>query len=265
MFNIETLTEITGNSTHLANLNELTAEHCSSLLIAESTEDMARPIRRLSTNERIAIQQTFNRSIAIMVKKADNSTKDSLQELAMQAAMRVQAAQQAADDDATDDAIQRLERVINLFADLASNVARNSFYRYDECIRQQTPVADNKVDGIDGASGAYETRSKYAGWKQVMVEADVMQEAAEEAVSGILSVVKALLPMASAYLQSFMRNDKGEVTVQLGYRRQPEAKDGEVEYIQFYTLADVWRDITSNRKEAVAPMSAADAAAAFKL
>ena len=265
MFNIETLTEIAGSAHNTANLTVLTTEHCASLLIAESMLDMARPIRRLSSNERIAIQQQFNRSIAVMIKGADNSVKASLQELAVQAATRVQSAQQLGDDDAIEDAVQRLERVINLFTDLASNVCRNGFYRHEECERMETAVHDSHVDGIDGAIGAFETKSKYAGWKQVSVESDMMKESTQEAIDGLISVIKALLPLASAYMQGLFRNNKGEVIVQLGYQRLPESKDNDVEYEQYYSLQDTWNSISANRREIRKVMSAEESVAAFKL
>lgn len=251
------------------NVSAMSAEHCSLALVAETMADMCRPIMRLSTNERIAGQQQFNRGIAVMVKNADGSTVDSLQELAKQAAHRLATAQTTGDEDVILEAQERLEKVINFFGDVAGNVTRNAFYRHEECERQETAAADSKVVGIDGAVGAFETKSKYAGWTNYSVEADTLETATKESVKGLLGVVQALLPMASTYLQGLLTKQvkvnkdhtQAKVHVQLGYYR--DQATGEAE--QFYTVQDTWNSIKKNRKVAKAPMAASEALAAFKL
>lgn len=266
MFNIESLNEIVGASNTDPNpIEVLTSEQCAVLLVAESVQDMCRPIRRLSTNGRIAIQQQFNRTVCLMIKDADASTSDSIIEMAMQAAQRVQSANQSDNEEAALEAVERLERLLNFYQDLAANTTRNSFYRREECLRQETAAHDSHVDGIDGAVGAYETKSKYAGWKRVSVETSELEAGALAAVDGIVGLIAALLPMASAYFQGLMGNKDGKALVQLGYNRLPETKGGEVEYERFFTVADVWADIQAKRREIVEPMSADVAAAAFKL
>jgi hypothetical protein len=266
MFDLNSLNELAGNvKVSSAPIEELTAEQCAICLVAESVVDMCRPIRTFSTNPRVAIQQQFNRTVALKIKDADSSTSSCLVELAQQAAMRIQSAQQAADDDAMNESVERLERIINLYVDLASNVARNSFYRHRECERMETAAADSHVDGMDGAKGAFETKSKYAGWKNLSVETLTMEDGAKQAVDGLLSIIKAVLPMASSYLKGFLSNDKGEVMVQLGYNRLPEKIGEEVEYERFYDLQSVWNNQAAQARDIVEPMSAADAAAAFNL
>lgn len=261
MFELNEITAITGESTLNTNLTTLDTEHCAKLLIAESINDMTRPIRRLSANARIASQQKVNREFALKIKNADGSTSDAIVELMKQAAMRVSAANQKGDEDAVREATQRLERVTNFLSDLASNVARNSFYRNEECLKMETPAADGKNEtGVDGAIGAFATRSRYAGWKSVIVDSTVMTDAADEAINGLLAAIKSLLPFASTYLQSLFTNDKGQVHVQLGYQRLNED-----ETVQFYTRQDVWQNLEANRREVIEPLSVKDVVDAFKL
>lgn len=258
MFDLNNIDELAQDVKSFSNLTTLTSEHCASLLVAESVIDMTRPITRFSNNERIATQQRFNREIALKIKAFDGSTKEGLEEFAKQAAMRVHASRQTDDEEAMLAATQRLEMAVNFFVDLAGNVARNSFYRHEECERQETAAADSNVQGIDGAVGAFETRSKYAGWSNIIVETTTMHEAAVESVDGLLTVVEKLLPFASAYLQGLYSKD-GKVHVQLSYRRNGD----DVE--QFYTIEDVWKDLAANRRQTIERMSAEDAAVAFKL
>lgn len=346
MFDFESFEELELTSSALEQLDILSAEQCAVLLTSESLADMCRPVTRLSTNVRIAIQQEFNRTVALMIKDADASESESLQELVKQAVMRVKAAQQTGDDTVLAEAVEKLERATNFFGDLAANVTRNSYYRFEEASKQEKPAADSNVVGIDGAVGAFETRSKYAGWRAKIVESDTLILAASIAVKGLLTCTTVMLPFASAYLQGLMiathkvdlnpvnassvedlyevyrdcaraSNQKlegyspkldaeskralraatlefvdkiveGEVVaigfpafkledssiesvsfrkpvVQLGYRKEPETKDGQVEYTRFYDVRDVWQDIVANRKVVAAPMSAKDAAAGFNL
>lgn len=254
------------------NVTAMEVEHCGMALVAETALDMCRPITRFSTNERIASQQKFNRAIALQIKNADGSTVSSLQELAKQAAHRLATAQQSGEQTAVDEARERLEKVINFFADMASNVCRNSYYRHEEAERMETAAADSGIEGLDGAIGAFETRSKYAGWQNYRVESTTLKDAADETIKSLLGVIGALLPMASPYLQGLLTKqtplvvDGKQVTravvhVQLGYRRDNDTGDTE----QFYTLRDVWNDITKNRRVAVAPMDGGLAASSFKL
>lgn len=268
MFNIEMIESEVVNIRNI-NVSAMSIEHCGMALVAETLADMCRPIMRLSTNERIASQQQFNRGIALLVKNADGSTIDSLQELAKQAAFRLATAQQEGDEEVILEAQERLEKVINFFGDTAGNVTRNAFYRHEECERMETAVADSGVVGVDGAIGAFETKSKYAGWMNYSVEADVMKDATKESVKGLLAVVGALLPMASAYLQGLLtkqvkvnkEHSKAKVHVQLGYYK--DQATGEAE--QYYTVQDAWNSIKTHRKTAKAPMAASEALAAFKL
>lgn len=270
MFNLDAITEVTATLVSTQPLETLTAEQCAVSLVAESMQDLCRPIRKLHTNERIAIQQAFNRTIAIKVSKADGSTAECIEKLAVQAAMRCQAALQSEEPEAEQEAVERLERLLNLLQDLAANVARNSFYRFDECERQE-PTGDERC------VTEFQTKSAYAGWSRIIIEATTMEEGAELAIKGLCSVIGALLPMASAYFQNLMSGTKKQVIgkdivdvpcvlVQLGYQRLPEmGADNKPEYEQYYELCDVWKSIRANRRELIAPMSAAQASGAYNL
>lgn len=244
---LESLSVVSSNS----DITVLDVDQASRVLLGESLQNMARNRAKFSDNETIAIRQEFDRDMSRAVLASKDTPTDTLVNLAKQAIMRVSAARQSDEPDAENDAIARVDAVCNFFASLASNIARNSYYRHRESLKAEGDVDKRML----------KTKSTYDGWKMVAVEPDVLADGAEQSVEGVLSLIKATLPHASTWMRGFMSNEKtGDVQVQLGYRK---VADDDVN--QFYTLAETWADLEANQREVYAPIPAKELVAAFQL
>lgn len=261
MFNNIDISSTLAASAFRSDLTVLTEEHCATLLIADAIQHMSRPVKPHANPDTVT-RRKIERALAINAGNFDGSVVEGLSDMARKYADKIGSARQSDVPENEKQANTDLTSYVGFIRQLFENLIRNTWYRHNECLVMETPVADGaRITGPDGAVGAFATKSSYTGWKSVSVESDVMRSALDIAgkilIVDILSTI--LLPVADSWVvannTSTIDSGKKDAKKKPIFIVVPSVRCGwkidaaTSEISDLYSVEEVWADLQARISE----------------
>lgn len=214
-----------------------TSEQLQELFIVEALSYMAqRPLPVPAVD-----QQTFNRDIAKLLAGAPDKCPARMLDLLKSAISKVKVANESNDNSQFIAAQTGLEMLLSFMNQLAGACVRSAFYTFERALASE----DKALDLIRQSNSGF----SYAGPRVAVV----LPETAREAIDTIVKYFDALHKAGISGTSQWFRERNG--LLQLGGKREDE------EWVNFYTIDEVWMDIKTQRTQRMAEQAAARSAA----